>query len=59
MYVQKYRYLFQTIRIFLNSKMYIFLQISEVETFCMGKQTESFFLKGRGTSFIFTEPPSI
>lgn len=29
------------------------MQISEVETFCIGKQTQLFFLKRRGASWFF------
>lgn len=31
------------------------MQISEVETFCIGKQTQLFFLKGEGQVVFFTE----
>lgn len=35
------------------------MQISEVETFCIGKQTQLFFLKRRGASCFFFSEKSI
>lgn len=53
MYDRKNLYSFQMILNGFNLKRYIFMQISEVETFCIGKQTQLFFLKGEGQVVFF------